>query len=230
MDVSKLKIGVIKQFTGEGVQPEVNTALEATLDTLKANGATISEVSLPSLDYSVPCYYIIVPAEVSSNLSRYDGQRFGYSSDKANSLDDSYLYSRSEGFGAEPKRRILIGTYVLSSGYYDAYYNKAQLARTKIINQLNTAFGDFDFLISPTTTSTAFELGENTSDPVSMYLADSMTVGASLAGIPALVLPTVASPSPEQMPIGVQIMANQKQDKKLIQFGKLIEKEIKRWN
>lgn len=230
LDISKLRIGVIKQYTGDNVEPDVTKALEESIATFKGLGATVTEVSLPSLDYSVPCYYILVPAEVSSNLSRYDGQRFGFSSEEAKDLDSSYQLSRSQGFGAEPKRRILIGTYVLSSGYYESYYKKAQLARTKIIDQLNTAFGDYDFLISPTTPSTAFRLGQNTADPLQMYLADSMTVGASLAGIPALVLPTVKSPDADHMPIGLQILANQKQDKKLIEFGKQIEKELLRWN
>ncbi len=225
VDVSKLKIGVIKQYMSSGVADNVRSAIEQSLANLKKLGATVEEVGMPSLDYSVPAYYIIVPAEISSNLSRYDGQRFGYSSQSAENLDSSYISSRSDGFGKEPTRRILIGTYVLTSGYYEAYYRKAQLARTKIINQFNDAFNTYDFLIGPTAPTTAFKFGDKT-DPLQMYLADSLTVGSSLAGIPAISLPLIDKPSPDNMPVGLQIMSRQNQDKQLIQFAEQIEKEI----
>jgi aspartyl-tRNA(Asn)/glutamyl-tRNA(Gln) amidotransferase subunit A len=148
----------------------------------------------------------VVPAEISSNLSRYDGQRYGFSDKTAKSLEDSYVNSRTQGFGAEAKRRIMTGAYVLSSGYYDAYYNKAQTVRTKLINEFNEVFKKVDFLAGPTAPTTAFKIGQNTSDPLQMYLADVMTVGASLVGIPALVIP---AGKVDGLPVGLQLILRQ---------------------
>lgn len=209
-----IKIGVIKEHMGEGVDKEVRDNVQRAIDKLKGLGAQIKEVSLPSLPLALAAYYIVMPAEVSSNLSRYDGQRYGFSHEQAGNLDESYNWSRSEGFGAEAKRRIMIGTYVLSSGYYDAYYKKAQQLRTKLINEFNKAFETVDFLVGPVAPMTAFKIGENTNDPLKMYLADVMTVGASLAGLPAISIP-VGFDS-HGLPMGLQMMAVQKQDRNLL--------------
>jgi aspartyl-tRNA(Asn)/glutamyl-tRNA(Gln) amidotransferase subunit A len=176
------RIGLIKEYMGEGVQPEVKQAIEEAAQKLRDAGATVEEVSLPSLPMALAVYYIICPAEVSSNLSRYDGQRYGYTYPDAKNLDESFAKTREIGFGKEAKRRIMIGTYVLSSGYYDAYYKRAQTVRTKLINEFEAVFADHDFLIGPVAPTTAFKIGENASDPMQMYLTDIMTVAANLTG------------------------------------------------
>lgn len=214
------KVGVIKEWLGEGLDEGVKKQVELGIDKLKSAGATIEEVSLPSLPLSLAVYYIVVPAEISSNLSRYDGQRFGYSDPEANTLDESYEMSREKGFGKEAKRRIMTGTYVLSSGYYDAYYNKAQTVRTKLINEFKDAFNKCDFLVGPVAPTTAFKIGENTSDPLKMYLADFMTVGASLVGIPSVSVPCGTS---NGLPVGIQIMTAQNKDRELLGFAKAFE-------
>jgi aspartyl-tRNA(Asn)/glutamyl-tRNA(Gln) amidotransferase subunit A len=214
------KVGVVKEYMGEGVDPGVKTQIEAAIDKLKAAGAEITEVSLPSIPLALAVYYIIVPAELSSNLSRHDGQRYQFSYDGAESLDESYTKSRGIGFGNEAKRRIMIGTFVLSSGYYDAYYRRAQIVRTKLINEFNSAFEQVDFLVGPTTPTTAFKIGQNSDDPLQMYMADVMTVGASLAGIPAIVIPAGES---EGLPVGLQIMAPGRDDRKLFGVAKATE-------
>jgi aspartyl-tRNA(Asn)/glutamyl-tRNA(Gln) amidotransferase subunit A len=165
-------------------------------------------------------YYIVVPAEVSSNLSRYDGQRYPYSFPEAKDLDESYMKSRGTGFGKEAKRRIMIGTYVLSSGYYDAYYRKAQTVRTKLINEFNDAFSKVDFLIGPVAPSTAFKIGEKSSDPLLLYLEDLMTVGPSLAGIPAISVPAGAD---QGLPVGLHMLAPQRHDRELLGIAKATE-------
>lgn len=210
------KIGIIKEYMGEGIDSGVKAVIEKSIESLKNAGAEIVEVSLPSLEYSLGVYYIVVPAEISSNLSRYDGQRFGYSAPDATNLDTSYTQSRTQGFGAEAKRRIMMGAYVLSSGYYDAYYNQAQTVRTKIINEFADTFTKVDFLIGPTAPTTAFKIGQNSDDPLQMYLADVMTVGPSLVGIPSLVIP---AGSANGLPVGLQIMAPQKADRILLSVG-----------
>ena len=207
------KIGVIRECFDEGLQPGVRKQVEAAITKLKTAGANVIEVSLPSLPLALACYYIICPAEVSSNLSRYDGQRYGYSHKDAKDLDDSYELSRSNGFGLEAKRRIMIGTYVLSSGYYDAYYKKAQTVRTKLISECNKAFEQVDFLVSPTAPTTAFKIGANSGDPLQMYLNDIMTVSFNLTGSPAISLPVGADAS---LPVGLQIIAPQRQDRELL--------------
>lgn len=207
------KVGLIRECFGEGVDGGVQKSVEAAIDRLKKAGADFAEITLPSLPLALAVYYIICPAEVSSNLSRYDGQRFGYSHKQAKDLDDSYELSRSQGFGREAKRRIMIGTYVLSSGYYDAYYKKAQTIRTKLINEFKAAFDQVDFLVSPTTPTTAFKIGANTDDPLKMYLNDIMTVSPSLVGVPAISIPVGVD---DGLPVGLQIIAPQKQDRELL--------------
>lgn len=220
-DLRGKKIGVVKEYMqGEGLDPGVKSVIEAAIEKMRAAGAEIVEISLPSLPLSLAVYYIVVPAEVSSNLSRHDGQRYQFSSTDAGTLDDSYTKSRGIGFGKEAKRRIMIGTFVLSSGYYDAYYRQAQTVRTKLINEFNTAFADVDFLVGPTTPTTAFKIGENASDPLQMYLADVMTVGPSLVGIPAIVVP---AGDVDGLPVGLQIMAQRRADRALLGIAKATE-------
>ena len=218
---SKLTIGVIKDFMGEGVDPDVVRRTNDLVEKLRQAGHTIKEVSLPMAKYALAIYYIVVPAELSSNLARYDGIRYGVRSPEAKSLDDVYGLSRSAGFMPENKRRVMIGAYVLSSGYFDAYYLKAQKARTLLIDEFNKLFDECDFLICPTAPTPAFKLGENTSDPLKMYLADAMTVPASLAGLPAISVPNGEDSS--GLPIGAQIIGRQKDDAKLLAFAKQIE-------
>lgn len=221
--LKQAKVGVIKEYMADGVDPGVKAAIAKAINKLQGAGIEVIEVSLPSLPLALAVYYIVCPAEVSSNLSRYDGQRYGYSADNANDLETSYSLSRSIGFGTEAKRRIMIGTYVLSSGYYDAYYKKAQTVRTKLIREFEQAFKDVDYLLGPTSPSVAFKIGENIDDPLRMYLTDIMTVAASLTGIPAISIPAGQS---EQMPVGLQIMAPQREDRQLLRFAKAVEEVL----
>lgn len=221
LDLSKIKIGVVKEYFGEGLHDDVRKNVNEAIEKLKKQGAKVEEVSLPSLPLALAVYYVLCPAEVSSNLSRYDGQRYGFSDGSAKDLEQSYNQSRSKGFGDEAKRRIMLGTYVLSSGYYDAYYQKAQLVRTKIIKEFEEAFAKHDFLIGPTAPMTAFKIGENIDNPLHMYLTDIMTVGANLAGIPAISIP--AGESSEGLPVGLQLMAASRKDKSLLAISKKME-------
>lgn len=214
------KVGVIKEYMTDQVDPAVRTLIEASIAKLRAAGAEITEVSLPSLPLALACYYIICPAEVSSNLSRYDGQHFGFAKTDSNDLESSYNQARSQGFGNEAKRRIMIGTYVLSSGYYDAYYNKAQKLRTKLINEFNKVFKEVDFLVGPVAPTAAFEIGKHASDPLQMYLTDIMTVAVNLVGIPAISVP---AGKVGKLPVGLQIMAPQKHDRQLLGIAKATE-------
>lgn len=213
-------IGVVKEYMGEGVDEQVRQSIQSSISTLENAGAVIKEISLPSLPLALAVYYIICPAEVSSNLSRYDGQRYGYSASDATDLQESYELSREQGFGTEAKRRIMIGTYVLSSGYYDAYYRKAQTVRTKLINEFNEAFKDVDFLLGPTSPTTAFKIGENANDPLKMYLTDIMTVAANLVGVPAISVPAGEVGG---LPVGLQLMAPQKADRALLGIARAFE-------
>lgn len=213
-------IGVVKEYMSEGLDEAVRSEIDAAIKLLEDAGAVIKEVSLPSLPLALAVYYIVCPAEVSSNLSRYDGQRYGYSYPDAKDLTESYELSREKGFGAEAKRRIMIGTYVLSSGYYDAYYNKAQTVRTKLIKEFEAAFEEVDFLLGPTAPSTAFKIGENSGDPLKMYLTDIMTVAANLVGVPAISVPCGES---NGLPIGLQLMAPQRADRALLGLAKAYE-------
>ncbi|MEX2006937.1 MAG: Asp-tRNA(Asn)/Glu-tRNA(Gln) amidotransferase subunit GatA [Candidatus Saccharimonadales bacterium] len=219
-DFGKLRIGIIKEYMDEGVEPGVIKATQNAIAKLKKAGAKMQEVSLEHIELALAVYYIITPAEVSSNLSRYDGQRFGYFSKNAKTLEESYSLARGEGFGAEAKRRIMMGTYVLSSGYYEAYYKKAQLVRTKIINQFNEAFKNYDLLVGPTAPTTAFKIGEKTKDPLSMYLSDILTVGANIAGLPAVSLPAGQSSG---LPVGFQMIAQAGEDRALLAAARSFE-------
>ena len=213
------KIGVIKEYMGDGLQSGVREQIERVIDTIKQAGAEVREISLPSLPLALAVYYIICPAEVSSNLGRYDGQRYGYSHPEANNLDESYNGTREHGFGKEAKRRIMIGTYVLSSGYYDAYYKKAQTVRTKLINEFADAFERVDFLLGPTAPMTAFKIGEHASEPLQMYLTDIMTVAANLTGVPAISIPCGVDKSANAraaLPVGLQLIAPQRADRELL--------------
>lgn len=214
------KIGVVKEYMTQDVDPKVKASVEAAIEQAKAAGAIVSEVSLSSLPLALAVYYIVCPAEVSSNLSRYDGQHYGHAAKQAADLEASYSQTRSEGFGREAKRRIMIGTYVLSSGFYDAYYKRAQQVRTKLIAEFAKAFEQVDFLIGPTAPVTAFKIGENIDDPLKMYLIDIMTVAASLVGIPAISIP--GKPA-DGLPVGVQLMAASGQDRALLSAAKQLE-------
>lgn len=219
-DTRNKKIGIVKEYLDEGVDGNVRRIILDEAEKLKANGYKVEEVSIPSLSLALACYYIIMPAEVSSNLSRYDGQRFGFSSKDANTLDESYHWSRSEGFGKEAKRRIMIGTYVLSSGYYDAYYNKAQKLRTKLIEDFNKVFLEYEFLIGPTAPTVAFKIGAVADDPLKMYMQDILTVAANLTGVPSISIPVG---DVNGLPVGLQVMANQRRDRELLMFAKFLE-------
>lgn len=219
-EIDGRKIGIIKEYMGEGLQPGVRAVIEGSIKKLQDAGASIHEVSLPSLPMALAVYYIIVPAEVSSNLGRYDGQRYGYSYPDAKDLDESYTKSRGIGFGKEAKRRIMVGTYVLSSGYYDAYYKRAQTVRTRLISEFRAAFDSVDILVGPTAPMTAFKIGENVNDPLQMYLADIMTVGVNLVGAPGIVIPAGES---DGLPVGLQLIGNQRADRDLLAYAKAAE-------
>jgi aspartyl-tRNA(Asn)/glutamyl-tRNA(Gln) amidotransferase subunit A len=216
------RVGVVKEYMTADLDPKVKAVIQKAIDDLKAIGAHIEEVSLPSLPFALAVYYIICPAEVSSNLSRYDGQHYGFSKKDAKNLDESYELSRSEGFGDEAKRRIMIGTYVLSSGYYDAYYRKAQTVRTKLIKEFEEVFSRVDFLVGPTAPTTAFKIGENIKDPMQMYLTDIMTVAANLVGVPSISIP---AGDVGHLPVGLQIMAPQKHDRALLSLAAAYERK-----
>jgi aspartyl-tRNA(Asn)/glutamyl-tRNA(Gln) amidotransferase subunit A len=202
--VSGLRLGVPAEYFAEGLDPEVRDAVEKTIDQLRAAGATIKLISLPHTRYAVPTYYLIATAEASANLARFDGVRYGFRAKDANTLSAMYRRSRDEGFGAEVKRRIMLGTYALSAGYYDAYYKKAQQVRRLLTEDFLKAFTEVDAILTPTAPTPAFKLGEKADDPLSMYLADIYTVTASLAGICGLSVP--CGQSSEGLPIGVQIL------------------------
>ena len=216
-DIKGKKVGVIKELMSEGLTPDVAKALQKAIDDYKAMGCEIVEISLPSLKYSIGIYYILATAECSSNLARFDGVRYGYRTPDAKNLLEMYTKSRAEGFGPEVKRRIMLGTYALSSGYYDAYYKKAQQMRALVTQEFAKAFEQVDVLISPTCPNTAFDLGAKSSDPLAMYLTDIATISANLAGIPGMSVP--AGFDKDGMPIGLQILAPQMQDAKLLNFA-----------
>jgi aspartyl-tRNA(Asn)/glutamyl-tRNA(Gln) amidotransferase subunit A len=193
------------------------------VDALKAAGHTVEEVSLPMVKYALAMYYIIVPAEISSNLARYDGIRYGHRADGIATLAELYGKTRDQGFVTENKRRIMIGSYVLSSGYFDAYYQQAQKARTLLIDAYNELFEQYDALIGPVAPTPAFKLGENTEDPVKMYLADIMTVPPSLAGLPAMSIP--AGATPDGLPVGIQLVGKRQSDAALLALARSMEGE-----
>ena len=203
--IKGLRIGLPKEYFAEGLDPGARACIEAAIKVFEGLGASVREVSLPSSPLSVPTYYVVAPAEASSNLARFDGVRFGHRAEGVHTLEELYKRSRGEGFGAEVQRRIMVGTYVLSHGYYDAYYLKAQKVRRLIYDDFRRAFGEVDLILGPTAQSVAFKLGAKTDDPVAMYLNDIYTIAANLAGIPAMSLPCGFH---QDLPVGMQLMGN----------------------
>jgi aspartyl-tRNA(Asn)/glutamyl-tRNA(Gln) amidotransferase subunit A len=222
--INGLRIGVPSEYFGEGLDPEVREAVERAIDALRSAGAEIKSISLPHTRYAVPAYYLIATAEASSNLARFDGVRYGYRAKDAGTLAAMYRESRDQGFGAEVKRRIMLGTYALSAGYYDAYYKKAQQVRRLLTQDFLSVFGPagVDAIVTPTAPTAAFRLGEKVDDPVSMYLADIYTVTASLAGICGLSVPCGATR--EGLPIGVQILGAHFDEATILRVGEVIER------
>ena len=218
-----LTIGVIKEYMTDDVDADVRTRVNEYIEKAKAAGHQVKEVSLPMIEHALAMYYIIVPAEISSNLARYDGIRYGTRAEGVKTLAELYGKSRDEGFVTENKRRIMIGSYVLSSGFFDAYYQQAQKARTLLINEFNELFNECDVLVGPVSPTPAFKLGENTADPVKMYLADIMTVAPSLAGVPAISVP--AGKTSEGLPVGVQLIGQQKSDATLLALAQSLEEK-----
>lgn len=217
------KVGIIKDFDNDSVAPEIRAALKSKCELLKSKGYEIVELEMPALKYALAAYYIIVPAEITSNLSRYDGVRYGFRSDKSTGLNELYANTRDEGFMPENKRRIMIGNFVLSSGFYDAYFLKAAKVRTLIIKEYEEAFSKCDFLLTPVAPNPAFKLGEKVNDPVAMYLEDMMSVSLNLAGVPGLTIP--AGETANGLPIGLQLVGPRRSDKNLIEFAKVLKED-----
>ena len=224
-DVKGMKIAVPKEFFGEGINEEVKASLEKAIEKYKEMGAIVEEVSLDVAEYALATYYIIACAEASSNLGRFDGIRYGYRTKNYSNLKELFKNSRSEGFGAEVKRRIILGTYVLSSGYYDAYYKKAQQVRTLVSNKFEEVFEKYDVILTPTSPITAFNIGEKSDNPLEMYLADICTVSINIAGVPAISIP--CGVNSEGMPIGMQLIGNKFQEKKILKAAYAYEQETK---
>jgi aspartyl-tRNA(Asn)/glutamyl-tRNA(Gln) amidotransferase subunit A len=215
----KAKIAILKNTVDhKGINPEVRTEVEKVIAKLKAEGHTVEEVEFSLTDYLIPVYYVLSTAEASSNLARFDGVHYGYRSPNSTDMESVYKLSRTEGFGKEVKNRIMLGTFVLSAGYYDAYYSRAQKVRRMLSEQISAIFGQYDFILMPTAPSVAFKLGEKTSDPTEMYLADIYTVLANLVGVPAISLPLAKNA--EGLPIGIQLMAEKHDDAKLLAFSR----------
>lgn len=221
-DLKGLKVGIPKEYFIEGLDPQVDAAVKNAIKKIEELGAEVSEMNLPHSSYALACYYIILPVEISANLSRFDGIRYGLSA-AGNSLEEVYFNTRSSGFGAEPKRRIMIGTYASSAGYLDAYYKKAKQAQQLIRRDFTDAFEKFDLLVTPTTPAAAFKFGEK-SDPLSMYLADIFTVGLNIAGVPGLSMP--AGITSDGLPVGVQLVANHFAEEKLFGAAFALEKSL----
>ncbi|MBI4535506.1 MAG: Asp-tRNA(Asn)/Glu-tRNA(Gln) amidotransferase subunit GatA [Ignavibacteriae bacterium] len=221
-NVKGMKIGIPKEAFGEGLNDEVRAAIEESIDSLREAGATIHEVELPHSEYNISTYYILMTAEASSNLARYDGARYGYRAASVKNLTDMYVRSRSEGFGPETKRRIMLGTYVLSSGYYEAYYRKAQKVRRLIQNDFFNAFKKVDCLLMPTAPTTAFGVGEKIDNPLQMYLSDIYTVSANLAGVPAISIP--CGTDSKRLPIGVQVVGRHFDEETILKVADFLEK------
>jgi len=219
--VEGLRVGVPAEYFGEGLDPEIKAAVERVIAQLKGVGCTIHPVSLAHTRYAVPTYYVIATAEASSNLSRFDGVRFGLRAEESKTLSAMYRKTRDEGFGAEVKRRILLGTYALSAGYYDAYYRKAQQVRALLTRDFLTAFEDLDVIVGPMTPTPPFKLGEKTDDPMAMYLGDIYSVAASLAGICGLSVP--CGTTKDGLPIGVQIMGKHFAESTVLRVGAAVE-------
>ena len=223
-DIKGRKIGVPRALFGEGLDDEVRNAVENSIENYRSLGAEIVDVELPHAKYGIAVYYIIATAEASSNLARFDGVRYGFRAEGSHSLRETYFKTREEGFGAEVKRRIMLGTYVLSSGYYDAYYSKAQKVRALVKRDYEQAFKKCDAILTPTSPSVAFKIGEKSDDPLAMYLSDIYTVSANLAGIPAVSIP--CGLSSEGLPIGTQLVGNFWSEDVLLNLGNVYEKEF----
>ena len=219
--VEGLRVGVPQEYFGEGLDPEIRSAIEGVLDGLKTAGCVVKPVSLPHTRYAIPTYYVIATAEASSNLSRFDGVRFGLRAEEAKTLSAMFRKTRDAGFGAEVKRRILLGTYALSAGYYDAYYRKAQQVRTLLTRDFLAAFAEVDVLVAPVTPTPAFKLGEKTDDPVKMYLEDIYSVAASLAGVCGVSVP--CGETREGLPIGVQVMGRHFDEAVMLRVAQAVE-------
>ncbi len=224
VNIKGLKIGIPKEYRVENMPNEIDMLWKKGIDILKKSGANIIDISLPHTKYALPTYYIVAPAEASSNLARYDGVKYGYRSNKGKNLIEMYENTRAEGFGDEVKRRILIGTYVLSSGYYDAYYLKAQKVRKLIKDDFDKCFKNIDAILTPSTPSAAFKIGEKTNDPISMYLNDIFTVPVNLAGIPAISIP--AGHDNQGHPLGLQLISKALDEQKIINIALNMEKNI----
>lgn len=219
-NIQNVKIGLPKEYLGEGLDEEIKESIFSQIKSLKSKGAEIVDISLPNMEYAIATYYILTTAEASSNLARFDGARYGYRTTDNVNLKQMYTKSRSEGFGKEVKRRIMLGTYVLSAGYYDAYYKKAQKVRRLIKDDFKKAFELVDIIIAPTTPTTAFKIGEKTEDPLQMYLGDIYTTSANLAGIPGINIPI--GKDKDNLPIGMQLMSDQFEEDLLLSFAKNI--------
>jgi len=220
-EVAKLKVGIVKEFIEEGVDNSVKKVVLEYIERLKSAGHFVEEISIPIVKHALAMYYIIVPAEVSSNLARYDGVRYGLRSQNAKNINEVFGMSRDEGFEIENKRRIMIGSYVLSSGFFDAYYLKAQKARTLLIKELSEAFKKYDVLVGAVAPTPAFKIGENVKDPIKMYMSDVLVTPASLAGLPSLSVP--AGKTEENLPVGIQFVGSQKSDSILIGLANQME-------
>jgi len=225
-DLSGLKIGLPKEYFDTGLDPQIAASLQAAVDEYKKLGAEVVDISLPNTGLAVPTYYVVAPAECSSNLARFDGVRYGHRCDDPADLEDLYKRSRSEGFGPEVKRRIMIGTYALSAGYYDAYYIKAQQLRHQISDDFKRAFEQVDVIMGPTAPTTAFGIGEKTDDPVTMYLSDIYTIAVNLAGLPGMSIPV---PPVDGMPVGIQIIGNYFAEAKLLNVAHRLQ-QVTDWH
>ena len=219
-----LTIGIANEYFGKGLSAEVKNEVESVIEKLKSKGFKVKTVALPHTEYTIATYYILTTAEASSNLARYDGARYGSRAENQTSLLEMYKSSRSEGFGSEVKRRIMLGTYVLSAGYYDAYYRKAQKVRRLIKTDFDKAFREVDIIITPTSPTTAFKIGEKSNDPLEMYLSDIYTTSANLAGIPGISIPIAKSL--EGLPIGLQLLTDQFEEEKLLKMSYYIQNNI----
>jgi aspartyl-tRNA(Asn)/glutamyl-tRNA(Gln) amidotransferase subunit A len=223
-DVKGIRVGVPREYFPEGLQDDIHQAVTQGIDKLREAGAEIVDVSMPHTDYAIATYYIIATAEASSNLARYDGARYGVRAEGAGDLEEMYVTSRSQGFGTEVKRRIMLGTYVLSAGYYEAYYRKAQKVRTLIKQDFDRAFESCDVLITPTSPTTAFKLGERIDDPLTMYLSDIFTVSVNLAGLPGISIPCGFDSN--KLPIGLQIIGRPFEEERILQVADYLEHEL----
>ncbi|GBR77359.1 aspartyl/glutamyl-tRNA amidotransferase subunit A [Candidatus Termititenax dinenymphae] len=223
-DIKGKKIAVIKELLGAGIDANVRQTIQTAIDNLKAQGAIIEEVEMPSFKYALATYYLVATSEASANLARFDGVRFGYRSKNPKDVLELFKKSRAEGFGAEVKRRIMLGTYALSAGYYDAYYLKAQKVRTVIKQDYAKAFAKYDAVLSPTSPSTAFKFGEKTDNPLSMYLSDIATIPVNLAGLPGISVPCGLA---DGLPVGLQLVTNEFEEQKLLQIAAAVERGSK---